>query len=86
MYVDGAFESRRHQQSRLFRADKCSGNVAVLKAGHATRTFPRDAAQYFAGRMQHMVYWQRALLGWEVEALVRQDTPFVAGDARANAD
>ena len=53
--------------------DRCAGLGARVKLGHAARTYPTNAAEYFKGQLQRVAYWERALLGWEVEALVRKE-------------
>ena len=76
-YIDGAFEKRQRAghtaQSKL--ADQCTGYDARIKLGHAARTYPDNSAEYFKGALQRVTYWERALLGWEIEAIVRKDAP-----------
>jgi hypothetical protein len=88
LYVDGAFEKQQrlpppplHQPATHTAAtaaaaassDRCAGFGARVKLGHAARTYPSNAPEYFKGQLQRVAYWERALLGWEVEALVRKE-------------
>ena len=87
-YIDGAFEKRQRTghtaASKL--ADQCTGYDARIKLGHAARAYPDNAVEYFKGSLQRITYWERALLGWEVEAIVRNDAPNIGKPGAPDTD